>query len=171
MASPIISDMCGLDRVRNRRAKRTINESCDHHSPNVSHLIWSTLSQSNTPSPNTTESAMKKSVYILWILISVIRYSTPTQNYLCNCGPPDEVEVNYSQPDLMLKDDPDYSSSTQNQVMSNSSIRSKRYSGQVEVLTIIVDSHLMEDLKKVVRHYIKEYQVQNPDSYHENYYS
>ena len=112
---------------------------------------------------------MKKSVYILWILISVIRYSTPNQNDLCDCGPPDEVEVNYSQPDLMLKDDPDYSSSTQNQVMSNSSIRSKRYSGQVEVLTITVDSHLMEGLKKVVSQYIKEHQVQKPDSYHENY--
>ena len=57
----------------------------------------------------------------------------------------------------MLKDDPDYSSSTQNQVMSNSSIRSKRYSGQVEVLTITVDNHLMEDLK-------------NQENYHDNYH-
>ena len=112
---------------------------------------------------------MKKSVYILWILISVIRYSTPNQTNLCDCRPPDKVEVNYSQPDLMLKDDLNYSSIHRDQVMGNSSSRSKRYSGQVEVLTITVDSHLMEGLKKVVSQYIKEHQVQKPDSYHENY--
>ena len=69
----------------------------------------------------------------------------------------------------MLEDDPDFSSSTQNQAMNNSSIRSKRSSGQVEVLTITVDSRLMEGLKKVVSQYIKEHQVRKPDTYHENY--
>ena len=107
---------------------------------------------------------------MLWTLLSVISCSASNQTDLCDCGSTENVEGNYSNPCLVPKDDSiNYSSIHWAPLVSDGSSRSKRYSGQVEVLTITVDSHLMEGLKEVVSQYLKENQVQKPDSYHENY--